>query len=84
MDTRQKEPLMRELVKGSTIIVECHNNKPKHFVHILQCSDEQSTLSQNVKYQFIQEIVNLSTRWEPELIQWLGVSTKGQCGYAWD
>jgi hypothetical protein len=58
MDSRQKEPLMRELVKGSTIIVECHNNQPKKYVHIPQCSDERLALAQNVKYQFIREIVN--------------------------
>jgi hypothetical protein len=58
MDTPQKATLMRELVKGSKISIECHNNTSKKFVHIPQCSNLSSAMSQNVKYKFVQEIVN--------------------------
>jgi hypothetical protein len=58
MDTPQKAPLMRELVKGSKISIECHNNTSKKFVHIPQCSNLSSAMSQNTKYKFVQEIVN--------------------------
>jgi hypothetical protein len=49
---------MRELVKGSTIIVETLNSFRKKFIHIPQCSNQPSAMSQNVKYKFIQEIVH--------------------------
>jgi hypothetical protein len=58
MDTCQKEPLMKELVKGSTIIVECINNKSKTFVHIPRCSSTKAlAMSQATKYKFISDIV---------------------------
>jgi hypothetical protein len=60
MNTPQKAPLMRELVKGSTMTVpvETLNNSKKKFIHIPQCSNQPSAMSQNVKYKFIQEIVH--------------------------
>jgi hypothetical protein len=58
MDTPQKAPLMRKLVKGSTITIETLNNSPKKFIHIPQCSNESSAMLQNVKYRFVQEIVS--------------------------
>jgi hypothetical protein len=65
MDTRQKEPLMRELVKGSTIIVECHNNQPKLFTfHNAPTSGRRF-----LKKSSINLFEKLSTRWELELIQ---------------
>jgi hypothetical protein len=57
MDTPEKAPLMRELLKGSTITVESVNNKPKKFIYIPRCSSQSSVMSQNGKNQFIQEIV---------------------------
>jgi hypothetical protein len=57
MDTPQKAPLMRELVKGSSITIETLNNSSKKFIHVPQCSNQPSAMSQNVKYKFIQEIV---------------------------
>jgi hypothetical protein len=57
MDTPQKAPLMRELVKGSSITIETLNNSSKMFIHVPQCSNQPSAMSQNVKYKFIQEIV---------------------------
>jgi hypothetical protein len=51
MDTPQKVPaLMRELVKGSTISIECHNNQSKKCVHIPQCSSDASAMTQAAKY----------------------------------
>jgi hypothetical protein len=58
MDTPEKVLLMRELVKGSTFVIECHNNQPKKFVHIPQCSSEASAMSQAATYKFIHEIVD--------------------------
>ena len=40
MDTPQKVPFMRELVKGSTMVIETLNNKQKSFVHIPRCATE--------------------------------------------
>jgi hypothetical protein len=57
MDTTQKVPLMRELVKGSTITVESHNNQTKKFIHIPQCCSELSAVAQAAKYNYIREIV---------------------------
>jgi hypothetical protein len=57
MATPQKVPLMRELVKGSTISIETLNNQTKKYVHIPQCSSEASAMSQMVKYKFIHAIV---------------------------
>ena len=60
MDTPQKAPLMREIVKGSsTIFIETHSNQHKCFVHIPNCSTEAFAMSQMIKYQFVQEIVNI-------------------------
>jgi len=58
MATPEKEPLMRELVKGATISIESLNNQQKKYVHIPQCSNEASAMSQVAKYKFIQEIVD--------------------------
>jgi hypothetical protein len=58
LDTPQKVPLMRELVKGSTFVIECHNNQPKKFVHIPQCPSKASAMSQATKYKFIHEIAD--------------------------
>jgi hypothetical protein len=58
METPQKVPLMRELVKGSTISIECRNNQSKKFVHIPQYSRKASAMSQVTKYRLIQEIVD--------------------------
>ena len=56
MDTPQKAPLMREIVKGSsTMFIETHNNQHKCFVHIPKCSTEASAMSQMIKYKFVQE-----------------------------
>ena len=63
MDNCQKKPLMRELVKGSTISIECINNQSKKFVHIPQCSNEASAMSQAAKYKFIREIVDTLESW---------------------
>ncbi len=57
MDTPQKAPLMRELVKGSTLTIETLNNTNKKFVHIPQCLNQLSAMLQNMKYKFILEIV---------------------------
>ena len=57
MDTPQKAPLVRELVKGSSFYVETLNNQKKKYIHIPQCSNEASAMSQNVKHKFAQEIV---------------------------
>jgi hypothetical protein len=60
MDTPQKAPLTREIVKGySTVFIETHNNQQKSFVHIPKCLTEASTMSQMIKYKFVQEIVNI-------------------------
>jgi hypothetical protein len=60
MDTPQKAPLMREIVKGSsTMFIETHNNQQKCFVHIPKCSTEASAMLQMIKYKFVQEIVNI-------------------------
>ncbi len=46
MDTPQKAPLMREIVKGSsTMFIDTHNNQQKCFVHIPKCSTEASAMS---------------------------------------
>jgi hypothetical protein len=42
MATPQKVPLMRELVKGSTLSVQTHTNQSKKYVHIPKCSSEAS------------------------------------------
>jgi hypothetical protein len=46
MDTPQKAPLMREIVKGSSasMFIETHNNQQKYFVHIPKCSTEASAM----------------------------------------
>ena len=60
MDTPQKAPLMREIVKGySTMFIETYNNQQKCFVHIPKCLTEASTMSQMIKYKFVQEMVNI-------------------------
>jgi hypothetical protein len=60
MDTPQKAPLMREIVKdSSTIFIETNNNQQKYFVHIPKCLTEASAMSQMIKYKFVQEIVNI-------------------------
>jgi hypothetical protein len=59
MDTPRKVPIMRELVKGSTMFIETHNNQRKSFVHIPKCSTEKSAMSQMIKYRFLHEIVNI-------------------------
>lgn len=58
MDTPQKAPLMRELVKGSTISIECLNNLSKKYVHIPQCSSHKSAMTQARNLRFIHEIVD--------------------------
>jgi hypothetical protein len=58
MDTPQKAPLMRELMKGPTLTIETLNNQQKKFIRVPQCSKESSAMSQNVKHKFVQEIVN--------------------------
>jgi hypothetical protein len=46
MDTPQKVPLMREeLVNGSTLFIETHNNQQKIFTHIPKFSNEAYTMS---------------------------------------
>jgi hypothetical protein len=50
-------PLMREIVKGSSTMLETHNNQQKCFVHIPKCSTEASAMSQMIKYKFVQEII---------------------------
>jgi hypothetical protein len=59
MDTPQKVPLMRKLVKGSTISIECHNNVSKKFVHIQQCSSHKSAITQAHNPKFIHKIVDM-------------------------
>jgi hypothetical protein len=55
-DTPQRAPLLRELVKGSSLSIEALNNKDKTFIRVPQCSNEASAMSQNVKHKFAQEI----------------------------
>jgi hypothetical protein len=49
---------MRELVKGSTISIECLNNLSKKYVHIPQCSSHKSAMTQARNLRFIHEIVD--------------------------
>jgi hypothetical protein len=58
MDSPQRAPLLRELVRGSSVSIDALNNQKKKFVHIPQCSTQASVMSQNVKQKFVQEIVN--------------------------
>jgi hypothetical protein len=57
--TPQRVPLMRELVKGSTMFIETHNNQQTYFVHIPKCTTEKSAMSRMIKYRFLLEIVNI-------------------------
>jgi hypothetical protein len=59
MDSPQNAPLMRELVKGPTRFIDKHNNQQKPCVHIPKCSNEAYAVSQIIKSQFLQEIVNI-------------------------
>jgi hypothetical protein len=58
MDTPTKAPLMRKLVNGSTITIETLNNTQKKYIHIPQCSNELSAMTQAANYKYIQEIVD--------------------------
>jgi hypothetical protein len=55
MDTPQKAPLMRELVKGSTIFIETHNNQQKMLYTFQNARMKSSAMSKIIKYKFLQE-----------------------------
>jgi hypothetical protein len=79
MDTPPKAPLMRQLVKGSAIFIETHNDHQKRFAHIPKCSNEASAtcckpLSMNSFRKF-------SIYWELEQKMLLMDCTKGHYGF---
>ena len=58
MDTPQRAPLLRELVKGPKFALDALNNQRKNYVFVPQCSNEASAMQQNSRHQFVQEIAD--------------------------